>query len=367
MPCGGRRGKKQNNKRKANIDKSPRKVQRKDGANIHGEQAAPQDENPHSYKPDHVLLSLYPNATIYEDYACKLIQTNSHNKESKFYIIQVVKSKKNFICFTRWGSVGEEGLINFVIQKNAEGAIKVFKLTFKDKTKNEWDQREKFTPQPGKYILTAIGEDDEVDDDQFNEECAPCPLPYRTQIMIQLIYSDDMFLDTLLSLHLDLRKVSVNKVHEVHYEEGIAFLTKLEEAIASNKPQKLLLDLTSKFYSVVPITYKGICPPVIDTYRRVQLKKEIVLTLLDVKLTQKLQYDQSCTGLNTILKKFEILDSNLTLLENHSREFKVKSKLIILHSLNLSFLFGGHISTSSKRLNQLSDSIDINTSSFHYI
>lgn len=45
-------------------------------------------------------------------------------------------------------------------------AIKAFEKKFKDKTKNDWKNREKFVPYSGKYTLIEMdagGEDEEED------------------------------------------------------------------------------------------------------------------------------------------------------------------------------------------------------------
>ena len=71
----------------------------------------------------------------------------------------------NYFVWTRWGRVGEPG-------QNAmkgpfssiDAAAKEFKKKFTDKTKNKWENRDKFVPAPGKYTLI------EMDDDSDGEE-----------------------------------------------------------------------------------------------------------------------------------------------------------------------------------------------------
>lgn len=65
----------------------------------------------------------------------------------------------------RWGRVGEPGQNSmkgpFSILDNAE---KEFVKKFKDKTKNNWSERDNFTAMAGKYTLL------EMDDDEGEEE-----------------------------------------------------------------------------------------------------------------------------------------------------------------------------------------------------
>ena len=44
-----------------------------------------------------------------------------------------------------------------------EAAEQEFKKKFSDKTKNKWENRENFTPVPGKYTLLEMDDDDDDD------------------------------------------------------------------------------------------------------------------------------------------------------------------------------------------------------------
>lgn len=47
--------------------------------------------------------------------------------------------------------------------RTAEDAVKDFEKKFKDKTKNNWSEREKFTPHPGKYTLIEVDGDQDAE------------------------------------------------------------------------------------------------------------------------------------------------------------------------------------------------------------
>ena len=49
-----------------------------------------------------------------------------------------------------------------------ESAVADFKKKFQDKTKNKWEDRDKFKAHPGKYTLLEMGEEDEDDDDNVD-------------------------------------------------------------------------------------------------------------------------------------------------------------------------------------------------------
>uniref|UniRef100_A0A8C5Q1K5 WGR domain-containing protein n=1 Tax=Leptobrachium leishanense TaxID=445787 RepID=A0A8C5Q1K5_9ANUR len=98
-----------------------------------------------------------------EDYDCMLNQTNIGHNNNKFYIIQLLSDSDNFYCWNRWGRVGEVGQSKLNSFNDPEPAIKDFEKKFRDKTKNAWSDREKFTPHPGKYTLIEVAHDDEED------------------------------------------------------------------------------------------------------------------------------------------------------------------------------------------------------------
>ncbi|KAK8753415.1 hypothetical protein OTU49_004398 [Cherax quadricarinatus] len=343
MARGRGRGRKAAAKRKTDDDgEPPAKLQREDSTNTklrkaiqEAKKSASQLNKPRKIKPDQVLLRSFTNASVYEDYACMLNQTNIGNNNNKFYIIQVNEDAGRYICFTRWGRVGEEGQSNSDCSKEVEAAIKSFKKKFKDKTKNDWDNRDNFTPHPGKYTLIEIDEDDD-DEEEDNDAVdgvepsrqlvtftGSCSLPYRTQLMIKLIFSDDMFVNQMSHMKLDVKKMPLGKLSKQQIAKGLEALMDIEEAIKKNKPRKVLMELSSKFFTLVPHNFGRSVPPVIADDSVVQEKKEVMLTLSDIELTQSLQKDKSKKDIHPLLEKYEMLECVLSLLDKKSEEFKM--------------------------------------------
>ena len=48
---------------------------------------------------------------------------------------------------------------------NLSKAEKEFEKKFKDKTRNNWTDRNNFEPSPGKYTLIDMGDDDEEEEE----------------------------------------------------------------------------------------------------------------------------------------------------------------------------------------------------------
>ena len=103
--------------------------------------------------------------TVVDDWDCMLNQTNIGQNNNKYYVIQMLQRGPRFYVWNRWGRVGEPGQNAmkgpFTSQDKAAGE---FCKKFRDKTKNAWEERDSFTPVPGKYTLI------EMDDEEPDEE-----------------------------------------------------------------------------------------------------------------------------------------------------------------------------------------------------
>ncbi|KAK8390955.1 hypothetical protein O3P69_016955 [Scylla paramamosain] len=338
------RGKKATRKRKLakkeDEEEVPEKLQREDSATTklrnaisEAKAAASKEKKKRNYKADAVVLAEFPKAAIYEDYTCMLNQTNIGHNNNKFYIIQVTENKKNsYTCFTRWGRVGEVGQHSLDSHKDVEQAIKAFKKKFKDKTKNDWDKRDDFNAHPGKYTMIDIEDDEEEEADavdggqqlvKVTKSYGDCPLDYRTQLMIMIIFSDDMFTNQMSRMNLDIKKMPLGKLSKVQIAKGLEALLDIEAAIKKNEPRDVLMDLSSKFYTHCPHDFGRMVPPVLDTESIVQQKKEVMLTLSDIELTQSLQKDKGEKDIHPLLEKHQMLDCALELISKKSAEFKL--------------------------------------------
>lgn len=98
------------------------------------------------------------------DWDCMLNQTNIGQNNNKYYVIQMLTRGPSgpYQVWTRWGRVGEPGqhAMKGPFSKK-DAAEKEFCKKFKDKTRNDWEERGNFTPVPGKYTLIEMDDEDE--------------------------------------------------------------------------------------------------------------------------------------------------------------------------------------------------------------
>jgi poly [ADP-ribose] polymerase 2/3/4 len=90
-------------------------------------------------------------------YDATLNQTDSKKNSNTSYIIQIIEKKNGeFVCWTRWGSIGEKGQADALGDGTLADAVKQFEKKFKDKAGLLWAKRGS-PPVTGKVSALASG------------------------------------------------------------------------------------------------------------------------------------------------------------------------------------------------------------------
>uniref|UniRef100_A0A8B9EPK1 Poly [ADP-ribose] polymerase 1 n=1 Tax=Anser cygnoides TaxID=8845 RepID=A0A8B9EPK1_ANSCY len=255
-------------------------------------------------KPPATIDGLCPlgagtGAQVYEDYDCTLNQTNISTNNNKFYIIQLIEHGGAYSTWSRWGRVGEVGQSKLTPFASLEAAKKDFEKKFQEKTKNSWAARESFVAQPGKYTLIEVqpgaGQELEVTvraDGVAGEKVSkrrvlPCTLDKATQDLVALIFSSDMFRDTMKTMNIDVKKMPLGKLSQQQITRGFEALEELEAALREQPPRAARLEeLSSRFYTIVPHNLGRARPPPIDSPDLLRAKKDMLLVLADIEVAQ---------------------------------------------------------------------------------
>uniref|UniRef100_A0A8C8RTG4 Poly [ADP-ribose] polymerase n=1 Tax=Pelusios castaneus TaxID=367368 RepID=A0A8C8RTG4_9SAUR len=291
------------------------------------------------------LLSNGSDAQIHEDYDCMLNQTNIGNNNNKFYIIQLINQSGRYSCWNRWGRVGELGQSKLSPFPSLEAAKKDFEKKFREKTKNSWAERENFVAHPGKYTLIEVqhGADEEGEvmvktDSVDGGKCSkqrtlPCTLDKATQELVSLIFSNDMFKEAMQTMNIDVKKMPLGKLSKQQIAKGFEALEAVETALKEQPPpRKLLEELSSRFYTIIPHNFGRTRPPAIDTQEIVQAKKDMLLVLADIELAQSLQAQKKEEEEEEVKveevphplnKDYALLKCELTVLEPASEDYEL--------------------------------------------
>ncbi|KAF5557973.1 hypothetical protein FPHYL_7568 [Fusarium phyllophilum] len=262
-----------------------------------------------------------PTYQVYVDpdsgliYDASLNQTNSSANNNKFYRIQVLKNPKStdFKTWTRWGRVGEMGQKAILGNGTVDDAIKQFQKKFKDKSGLAWDNRTD-NPKPGKYAFVersynpdSDDDDDEEDDnkavkkeaDGEEENASPpeCTLEKPVKELMELIFNQQYFQQTMTSLNYDANKLPLGKLSKTTITRGFQQLKDLDALIddptlAASKWNMSMSaateHLSNTYYSFIPHAFGRNRPPIIRDNTLLKREIELLESLSKMKVAAEM-------------------------------------------------------------------------------
>ncbi|KAM0804195.1 putative poly-ribose polymerase [Usnea florida] len=306
-------------------------------------------------------------------YDAALNQTNAGANNNKFYRVQIlVSGAGDYQTWTRWGRVGELGKGTTLGDGSLTSAMSFFEKKFKDKAGVSWSNRfdaPTGSRQKGYYTFIERKYEDDSDDDaeklptasasgpSKNKDAtspvkrADSALPKSVQRLMQLIFNQQYFADTMRELDYDAEKLPLGKLSKRTLERGYEILKDLSElltdpAIADNKHNMTWPDAiaacSDAFYTVIPHSFGRSRPPVISSDEK--LKKEINLmeSLSDMQIASTIMKDTGGdAAVNELDRQFSGLGlQEMTPLDMDSDEFKLLQEYLIKshgHTHHLSF------------------------------
>ncbi|KAF6239847.1 hypothetical protein HO173_002394 [Letharia columbiana] len=310
-------------------------------------------------------------------YDAALNQTNAGENNNKFYRVQVlVSGAGDYKTWTRWGRVGESGKGTTLGDGSLESAMVSFEKKFKEKAGVTWSNRfdaPKGSRQKGYYTFIERKYEDDSDDDDDDDaedlptastsgaskkgatvshvERADSALPKSVQRLMELIFNQQYFADTMRELDYDANKLPLGKLSKRTLEKGFEILRDLGEllmdpSVADSKHNMTWLDAiaacSNAFYTVIPHAFGRNRPPVISSDEK--LKKEISLmeSLSDMQIAHVIMKDTGGdVAINALDRQFAGLGlREMTPLNIVSDEFTLLQEYLIKshgHTHHLSF------------------------------
>jgi len=315
-----------------------------------------------TYFPDPTGWSVYvdPQGVIYDG---SLNQTDIRKNSNKFYYVQLLERKPSggFAAWTRWGRVGEEGQMAMVAGKGSSlpVAMAAFEKKFKDKTGLTWEARSN-TPKNGKYTYVlknyAASDDEDSDEEDVSgvgttgkhkgkakkeEEDLPIPdskLPASIQSLMSLIFNTSFMQQQMLAMSYDSAKLPLGKLSKTTINQGFLALKAIGELINDASLARsqygmalnqVYIDLTNRYYSVIPHAFGRNVPPIINNPQMLKREVELIESLGDMKIatevlkdTSKVVVDKNGNRINPIDKQYESLElEEATPLDKNSAEY----------------------------------------------
>lgn len=306
-------------------------------------------------------------------YDAALNQTNAGHNNNKFYRVQLlVSGAGDYQTWTRWGRVGEPGKGMALGDGSLEVAMGSFEKKFKEKAGVTWSNRfdaPKGSRQKGYYTFIERKYEDDSDDDVEDMpdasssgtsknggtvspvKRADSALPKSVQRLMELIFNQQLFADTMRELDYDANKLPLGKLSKRTLERGFEILRDLGElltdpSVADDKHNMTWPDAiaacSNAFYTAIPHAFGRNRPPVISSDEK--LKKEINLmeSLSDMQIASTIMKDTGGdAAVHALDRQFAGLGlQEMTPLDVISDEFKLLQEYLIKshgHTHHLSF------------------------------
>jgi len=197
-------------------------------------------------------------------YSCTLNQTDLGKNANKFYIMQVIVNGPQYVVFIRYGRIGETGTINYKEFSSESPAKSFFEKQFRTKTGNAWLHKDNFEKKSGHYFLTEIECIEESSESSESEisVSTECKLDKRIVHFLELISNQTYMKNSLVQLEIDTDKMPLGKISQTQIDKGYIILDKINK----NMNQKnMLIELSSEFYTLIPMATGRRQPPVINS------------------------------------------------------------------------------------------------------
>uniref|UniRef100_A0A668AM42 Poly [ADP-ribose] polymerase n=1 Tax=Myripristis murdjan TaxID=586833 RepID=A0A668AM42_9TELE len=172
---------------------------------------------------------------------------------NSYYKLQLLEDdvQKRYWVFRSWGRVGTTiggNKLDKFHDKNS--AMDNFLGVYKEKTGNAWGSTN-FTKYPNKFY--------------------PLEIDYG-QVLA----------------YIDLQKMPLGKLSKRQIQSAYALLSEVQQAVAECVPEAQILDLSNRFYTLIPHDFGMKKPPLLSNLDYIQAKVQMLDNLLDIEVAYSL-------------------------------------------------------------------------------
>lgn len=258
-------------------------------------------------------------------YSCTLNQTDLKSNKNKFYIMQLIKKGGSYVHFMRWGRIGDSGRKSEKTFSSLDISISAFEKQFRSKTGNRWRDRTSFIKKDKKYFLSNIGYEEKLEEIELDEEkkdsCEiKSELDNRIQEVIKLISDLKMMNNALVELDIDTKKMPLGKLRQSQIEKAEKLLDQIEELI--NKKKGTSEELSSKYYTLIPIACGRRKPPVISTLNKLREYRNVLGDLKNMVIATKIIKNKSI-NMHPIDGVYKKMNAFMRPVNKRTKEWKI--------------------------------------------
>lgn len=258
-------------------------------------------------------------------YSAVLGLTDIQKNKNSYFTLQVLESdeaaRKGYWLFNSWGRTGTDiGDSRTTSYTNAEQACAEFQKLYEEQTGNNWDQKDYFKRLPSKFYPIDINYNDEI----ITNTSIASRLSQQVEDLVKLLFNVANMKTTMTIFNLDLQKMPLGKLSIKQLQTAYFALADLEQAVNDNCSPAVLIGLSNKFYTLIPHNFGLNKAPIIDTFNKINEKREMVDSLMDIEDAYAMMTQGGTdTNLNSFDAYYRQLNADITPLDRNTDEFKL--------------------------------------------
>ncbi|KAM8832738.1 poly [ADP-ribose] polymerase 1 [Spinachia spinachia] len=211
---------------------------------------------------------------------------------NSYYKLQLLEDdvQKRYWVFRSWGRVGTTiggNKLDKVYDKNA--ALDSFLGVYKEKTGNDWSSSN-FTKYPNKFYPLEIdyGQDEEAVKRLTASGGTKSKLAKPVQELIKMIFDVESMKKAMVEFEIDLQKMPLGKLSKRQIQSAYSLLTEVQQAVSDTQAEAHILDLSNRFYTLIPHDFGMKKPPLLNSLDYIQAKVQMLDNLLDIEVAYSL-------------------------------------------------------------------------------
>ncbi|XP_057662049.1 poly [ADP-ribose] polymerase [Diorhabda carinulata] len=254
--------------------------------------------------------------------------TDIQSGKNSYYKLQVLEhDKKNaYWLFRSWGRIGTTiGNHKLESMGTLQEALMQFRDLYKEKTGNDWDNRENFKKMPGKLypIEMDYGEEEALKLDITDSESK---LPVQVQDLVRMIFDINSMKKLMMEFELDTEKMPLGKLSKSQIQKAFGVLSELQTLINEKAERSRFIDASNRFYTFIPHSFGIEDPPILDDPEVIKQKILMLDSLTELEVAYNLM--KSSGSEHTVDSYYNQLNTELQVLERGTEEFSIINEYV---------------------------------------
>ncbi|XP_074845976.1 poly [ADP-ribose] polymerase 1 [Carettochelys insculpta] len=247
---------------------------------------------------------------------------------NSYYKLQLLEDDREirYWVFRSWGRVGTVIGSNKLEQMpSKDDAIEHFLNLYEEKTGNSWHSKN-FTKYPKKFYPLEIdyGQDEEAVRKLTVSAGTKSKLPKPVQDLIKMIFDVESMKKAMVEFEIDLQKMPLGKLSKRQIQSAYSILNEVQQAVSDGGSDSQILDLSNRFYTLIPHDFGMKKPPLLNNLEHIQAKVQMLDNLLDIEVAYSLLRGGNENGdKDPIDVNYEKLKTDIKVIDKDSEEAKI--------------------------------------------